>query len=248
MNTNPQRYDPCRERLNKITTWKLFGSLTTKKPVTEAKRVEIFCRTIRLLERRLKLTVGELRWVLKQEGNFNDTLCHLHFLLDGSNLPNKDSVKLADAFGNLWVKAGGGNHDIAAHKIERDRHGFQRAVNYITKIEDFPLPFSMYFDAGDKCHLKFSEALDKHLAVACIADQNKPTERTKMNDRPKEDKTPSANERAERIDRLAKPIIDAARKRETERRQHNEREMEKLRRLLAGDPDAPSSETQKNTP
>lgn len=149
----------------------LFGALTTKTPVPEAKRIEFFARTIRQLERRLKLSVGELRWVLKQEGNFNDKLCHLHFLLDGSNMPNKDAAKLAVTFGKLWAKAGGGNHDVATHVIERDKHGYQRAVNYITKIENFPMPFSIYFNAGDKCHLKFSEGLDKHLAVVCTADE-----------------------------------------------------------------------------
>lgn len=150
----------------------LFGSLTTPKPLTEAERVDIFLRTSRLLERRLKMPVGELRWVLKQEGDFTHKLRHFHFLLDGSNLANKDAAKLAVTFGKLWVNAGGGNHDVAAHVIDRDDAGYQKSVNYITKADTFQTPFSAYFNAGANCHLKFSESMDKHIAVLCSADQN----------------------------------------------------------------------------
>lgn len=44
----------------------------------------------------------------------------------------------------------------------------------------------------------------------------------------------SAQERAAKIEALAQPIIDEAKRRESERHQRNEKEMEKLKRLLEG--------------
>jgi hypothetical protein len=174
MNTNNPTsfsYDPSRERLNKIETWKIMGHLSFLRPVSEPERIEIFLTTIRLLERRLKLPVGELRWVLKEEGDYDTKLVHFHFLLDGSNLPNKDATKLAAAFGMLWKKNGGGNHDVRPYTIERDARGYQRGVNYVTKVEGFHVPFSTFFNAGKDCHIKFSDGLDRHLAAVCTADQ-----------------------------------------------------------------------------
>lgn len=148
-----------------------MGHLSFLRPVSEQERVEIFLTTIRLLERRIKLPVGELRWVVKEEGDFVNKLFHFHFLLEGSNIPNKDAATLAGAFGRLWEKAGGGNHDVRPYAIEFDRDGFQRGVNYLTKLEGFRVPFSTFFNAGDNCHLKFSDGLDRHLASVCNADQ-----------------------------------------------------------------------------
>lgn len=71
-----------------------------------------------------------------------------------------------------------------------------------------------------------------------------------MNKTPRKDETDSADERAAKIDRLARPIIEAAQKRETVRRRHIENEMEKLKRVLNDDPDAPltGSKPPKGTP
>ena len=171
MTTTFYRYDPSRDRLNKILTWKIIGHLSFLRPVSEPKRVEIFLTTIRQLERRIKVPMGELRWVLKEEGDYVNKLLHFHFLLDGSNIPKKDPAKLAGAFGKLWNKAGGGDHDVRPYVIEVARDGYQRAVNYITKVEAFRVPFSRFFNAGENCHIRFSEGLDKHLAAVCTTDQ-----------------------------------------------------------------------------
>ena len=171
MTTNTTfRYDPSRKRLNQIQTWKVLGHLSFIRPVSEPKRVEIFLATLRLLARRIKTPIAELRWVLKEEGDYINKLFHLHFLLDGSNIPNKDAAKLAAAFGTLWEKVGGGNHDVRPYAIELDRHGYQRAVNYVTKVESYRVPFSPFFNAGENCHLKFSDAMDRHIAAVCNAD------------------------------------------------------------------------------
>jgi hypothetical protein len=172
MKTTSYRYDPSRDRLNLIQTWKIMGHLSFIRPVSEQQRVEIFLSTMHQLSRRIKIAADELRWVLKEEGDFTNKLPHFHFLLDGSNMPNKDAAKLASAFGKLWVKVGGGNHDVRPYAIVLDRHGYQRAVNYVTKVEGFcRVPFSPFFNAGENCHLKFSDGLDRHLAVVCRADQ-----------------------------------------------------------------------------
>lgn len=144
-----------------------MGHLSFRSPVSSVKRMEMFQAVIHLLARRYKMPVAELRWVLKQEGDFTNKRYHFHFLLDGSNLSNKDVAKLAVNFGKLWEKAGGGNHDVRPYAIELDPNGYQRAVNYLTKVEGFRVPFSKVFDAGENCHLKFSEAMDRHIAAVC---------------------------------------------------------------------------------
>lgn len=167
MNTTTSSHDPARERLNKIETWKIFGHLSFIRPVPEEKRIRLFLLTLHQLARRIKTNPNDLRWVLKQEGDFINKLYHFHFLLDGSNLENKDSGKLADNFAKLWAKVGGGDCDVCQYHLDRDENGYQRAVNYITKLEGHSVPFSIFFNAGDKCHLKFSDGLDKHLAAIC---------------------------------------------------------------------------------
>ena len=147
-----------------------MGHLSFIRPCSEQSRVDLFLITIRHLARRIKINPSELRWVLKEEGDFITKKIHFHFLLDGSNMPNKDSAKLAEVFGNLWVKAGGGNHDVRPYTVEFDRNGYQRAVNYISKLEGFRVPFSTFFNAGENCHLKFSDGLDRRLAEVCRAD------------------------------------------------------------------------------
>lgn len=148
-----------------------MGHLSFLRPTSEEKRIRIFLNVIHELARRIKINPCELRWVLKQEGDYIHKLYHFHFLLDGSNLQNKDTVKLALNLGKLWVKAGGGNHDVRLYHIERDHDGYQRGVNYITKLEDFSVPFSIFFDGGENCHLKFSDGLDSHIATICSNNQ-----------------------------------------------------------------------------
>jgi hypothetical protein len=172
MDTTTFSYDPTRERLNRIESWKIMAHLSFRRPVPEAEKIAIFLNAIRELARRIKINPDDLRWVLKEEGDFIHKLFHFHFLLDGSNLPNKDASKLAINFAKLWLKAGGGNTDVRPYAIERDPHGYQRAVNYITKLEGFAVPFSAFFNAGENCHLKFSDAMDRHIAAVCLADAN----------------------------------------------------------------------------
>ena|SRR5579863_2643904 len=167
MHTTTFRYDPARERLNRIETWKVMGHLTFTHPIPEVERIAIWTTVLRLLARRIKITSDDLRWVLKEEGDFEHKLHHFHFLLDGSNLLNKDATKLATNFAKLWFMAGGGNHDVRPYVLERDSHGYQKAVSYITKLENFRVPFSAYFNAGEDCHLKFSDAMDRHIAEVC---------------------------------------------------------------------------------
>jgi hypothetical protein len=163
MNTTFHGYDPARTRLNRVTTWKIFGHLSFSSPCSEATRVKLFKDTVRLLARQIHVPQSELRWVLKQEGNYQDKLYHFHFLLDGSNLPNKDAQKLAGAFGKLWTKVGGGNHEVLPHTVQLDSEGFQKSVNYITKIEGLSQPESNFFYGG-QCQMKFSPALDQHIS------------------------------------------------------------------------------------
>jgi len=147
-----------------------MGHLSFIRPAPEQQRVEIFITTIRQLARRIKINTNELCWVLKEEGDFVNKLFHFHFLLDGSNLINKDAGRLAVNFAKLWEKAGGGNYDVRPYVVELDRYGFQRAVNYITKLDGSRVSYSSFFTAGENCHLKFSDGLDRHLAVVCSAD------------------------------------------------------------------------------
>jgi hypothetical protein len=83
---------------------------------------------------------------------------------------NLHMVSLAVNFAKLWEKAGGGNYDVRPYVVELDRYGFQRAVNYITKLDGSRVSYSSFFTAGENCHLKFSDGLDRHLAVVCSAD------------------------------------------------------------------------------
>lgn len=170
MTTTSFRYDPSRERLNQIQSWKIMGHLSFIRPCSEQSRIDLFLITIGQLARRIKIDASDLRWVLKEEGDYNTKLIHFHFLLDGSNLTNKDATKLAVNFAKLWEKAGGGNHDVRPYTVELDHNGYQRAVNYISKLEGFRVPFSTFFNAGENCHLKFSDAMDSHIAAVCTAD------------------------------------------------------------------------------
>lgn len=65
-----------------------------------------------------------------------------------------------------------------------------------------------------------------------------------MNETPRNDDKDLAAERAAKIENLAKPIIDAARKSELERHRHNENEMKKLARLSSGEPDVPLTDSE----
>lgn len=209
-----------------------MGHLSFLRAVNEQKRVQTFLGTIRLLARRVKMPVTEVRWALKEEGDFVNKLHHFHFLLDGSNLPNKDADKLAVNFGKLWVQMGGGDYDVRPYVLERDLNGFQRAVNYITKVEDYRVPFSAFFNAGENCHLKFSDGLDRHIAAVCAAVQTS-KEGNRMNKNIENHPAGSDGERAARIEKWADEIITDAKKRESERRRHNDAEMEKLKRFLS---------------
>ncbi len=167
MNTNTPRYDSVRQRLDKITTWILFGTLTFKSPTSERIRIQTFQKTIKNLETRLHLQRGELRWVLSQQGDHATKRYHFHVLLDGSNLPNVDPTNLASNFAKHWVKSGGGNAEVVLHTIQRGEDGFQKSVNYVCKVEGFTVPHSAYFNAGNDAQIRLSESLQKHLAEVC---------------------------------------------------------------------------------